>query len=154
MRRAGAPAELLTNTNAARQLSGDGRRQRSGENSLRFLGRAATFGEEVLRYECSWRSRSNLSHEGMGGDREEAREAVITQRGQAEIPGANQLLRSSGRDGWAGVHFSSIHFAGIGGNEGRSGRAGELDVRPSLESRAIPRPAEPQSCYGGRHQGV
>ena len=58
-------------------------------------------------------------------------------RAKAKVSGADELLRPGGRDGRARAHPDSAGAAGIGTDEGRSGRGGTSDVSGSLEPRAI-----------------
>src|SRR6185437_9651448 len=111
----------LKGFDAARQLSGDGGRKGPGENPVRFSRADAEGRLEVLCNKREGRSRQGLSHEGVGRDRKEAGEIILSQQRQAEISGAHKLLRASGGGGWSGA-------ANVPGN---------------LESRQVPRPIEP-----------
>src|SRR5487761_702428 len=82
--------------NAAGKPSSDSGREGTGEDSRRLFSRTAPAGQAVLRDERERRPRAHLSHEGVGRNRKEAREAFFAQSGQAQIPGANELLRTSG----------------------------------------------------------
>ena len=136
--RAKTPHQLQKGFHAAGQLSGDGGREGSGENSGRLPGRVAQVGNEILRHQRHRRLRPDLSDEGVGRDRKEAGKTFLSQPREAAISGAHQLLRASRRGGWAGAHFNSTRTAGIGADEGRSGRAGLSHVPASLEPCAIP----------------
>ena len=123
--RANTPGKVLRN--AAGQLSGDGRREGPGENPGRLPGRVAQ-GRATKFYVTS----DNGDHARVYPMKvweeieKKARKTFLAQPRQAKISGAHQLLRSSRRGGWAGAHFNSTRSAGIGADEGRSGRAGHL----------------------------
>src|SRR5690242_1252980 len=80
-----APADSFRGLDAARQLSGDGRRKGPGENPIGFSRADGKAGFEVLRDQRARRSRPGLSHEGMGRDRKEAGEAFFLQQRETEI---------------------------------------------------------------------
>src|SRR5215469_3097202 len=111
--------EVTTAHDAARQLSSDGRRKGQGEDSRRFSRDHAEGRAAILRDVRAGRLRVDLPDESLGRDREEAGEATFEQRSQAEISRTHQLLRTSGRGGWAGARFDSTCIEGIGGDEGR-----------------------------------
>src|SRR5215831_7663005 len=85
------PADLFRGLDAARQLSGDGRRQGPGENPVGLSCADAKAGFEVLRNQRAWRSRPGLSHEGLGRDRKEARETFLIQQRETQISGSREL---------------------------------------------------------------
>src|SRR6185437_6756061 len=81
--------------NAAGKLWSDGRRKETGKDSRRLFGLTAPAGQTILLDQRERRLRQNLSHESVGRDRTHARQAFLSQPGQAEIPDANELLRTS-----------------------------------------------------------
>src|SRR6266481_8321369 len=76
----------------------------------------------ILHHQPGWQGWPSVSLRGMGTDRAETGRALHLQSYEEKVSGPGELLRANGRDGRSGQVADAAAAAGIGTDQGRSGR--------------------------------
>src|SRR5271154_3142963 len=110
---------------AAGKLSSEGRREGPVEGAGGVSRGADGVWQPILYHQSYGRIGADLSHEGLGGDRRQAGEALQFQPGEAKVFEAHQLFWADGGAGRAGSAVDSGGVARGSTGQRRRGCAGQ-----------------------------
>src|SRR5438552_15830290 len=118
---------------AAGQLSGEGGREGSVEDTRRVSRRIEGVRESVLHHQHHRLDGQDLPDESLVGDRRQAGSDAKHEPGNEEVSDADELLRADGGAGWTGEAIASDRAARSGGDQRRRRRPREPGLPGSHE---------------------
>src|SRR6202171_1887719 len=130
---------LKGRTHVSRQSPNSRRRKGTAQSPRRVqTGDRREVQHAILHHQPGWQGWPSVSLRGMGTDRAEAGRALHLQSYEEKVSGPGELLRADGRDGWAGSPADAAVAAGVGANQGRSGRDRKPDASRGSQPESVP----------------
>src|SRR5579864_6830305 len=125
-------------TYVSRQSPNSRRRQRTSQGPGRVqAGDRREIRHAILHHKFGREGCPDISLRGMGADRAEAGQPLHFQSDQEEVPVPRELLGAASGNGWPGSLADPAVAARERGHQGRSRRAGKLDLPGSAQPGSV-----------------